>query len=74
MLPRNTKKQLTKEERKRREKLLERYSYDLDEVVENEDGEAEIQYKDRNETKEINTGKQFYYYHYFILNNCFYIN
>ncbi|GBB94673.1 hypothetical protein RclHR1_00240021 [Rhizophagus clarus] len=55
MLPRNAKKQLTKEERKRRDKLLERYSYDLDEVVENEDGEAEIQYRDRNETKEINT-------------------
>ncbi|RGB27873.1 hypothetical protein C1646_673671 [Rhizophagus diaphanus] len=54
MLPRNTKKRLTKEERKRREKLLERYSYDLDEVIENEDGEAEIQYKDKNETKEIN--------------------
>jgi len=54
MLPHNTKKQLTKEERKRREKLLARYSYDLDEVVENEEGEAEIQYKDRGETKEIN--------------------
>lgn len=58
MLPRITKKQLTKEDRKRREKLLERYSYDLDEVIENEDGEAEIQYKDRNETKEINEGNK----------------
>ncbi|CAG8557579.1 13649_t:CDS:2 [Funneliformis caledonium] len=50
---RNPKKQLTKEERKRREQLLARYSYELDEVVENEDGEAEIQYKDRSAIKEI---------------------
>ncbi len=60
---RNPKKQLTKEERKKREKLLARYSYDLDEVVENEDGEAEIQYKDRSETKGINDGR-----YYFIIN------
>ncbi|RIA99277.1 hypothetical protein C1645_478633 [Glomus cerebriforme] len=57
---RNTKKQLSKEERKRREKLLARYSYDLDEVVENEDGEAEIQYKDRSETKEINNSTYYF--------------
>jgi hypothetical protein len=60
--PRNPKKQLTKEERKKREQLLARYSYDLDEVVENEYGEAEISYKDRSETKEINSGKYFIFY------------
>ena len=57
MLSRSTKKQLTKEERKKREKLLARYSYDLDEIVENEDGEAEIKYKDRSEIKEISNGR-----------------
>ena len=57
---RNPKKQLTKEERKRRDQLLARYSYDLDEIVENEDGEAEIQYKDKSETKVINNGR-FYF-------------
>lgn len=61
---RNPKKQLTKEERKKREQLLAKYSYDLDEVVENEDGEAEIRYKDRSETKEVNNGKYFILYYF----------
>jgi len=40
-------KELTKEEReeqKRKERLLQQYAYDLDEIVENSDGEAEIVY------------------------------
>ncbi|KAJ1569026.1 hypothetical protein HK405_010881 [Cladochytrium tenue] len=36
--------QLSKEERRRREMLLRTYGYEADEVVENEDGEAEILY------------------------------
>src|SRR5581483_8594348 len=63
----NPKKQLTKEERKRRDQLLARFSYDLDEIVENEYGEAEIQYKDRSEIKETNNGR-FYFYVLIILN------
>nr|CAG8545317.1 9882_t:CDS:2 [Entrophospora candida] len=35
-------KKLEQEERKKREQLLAKYSYDFDEIVENEDGEAEI--------------------------------
>jgi hypothetical protein len=41
----NNKPILTKEERRKRELLLKTYGYDVDEIVEGEDGEAEILYK-----------------------------
>ncbi|CAO3683852.1 unnamed protein product [Umbelopsis ramanniana] len=40
-------KQLTKEEKAQRERLMREYGYDLDEVVEGANGETEILYKDR---------------------------
>jgi hypothetical protein len=51
MSSRHISKDMTKEERKKREALLAKYAYDLDEMVEGEDGETEIQYKDRSGTK-----------------------
>ncbi|KAL1936783.1 hypothetical protein VTP01DRAFT_917 [Rhizomucor pusillus] len=47
-------KQLTKEERAQREKLMQQYGYDLDEIRENEQGEAEVVYKDRSNSKRSN--------------------
>ncbi|KAI1314924.1 hypothetical protein EDD11_001561 [Mortierella claussenii] len=47
MSSRHVVKNMTKEERKKREALLAQYAYDLDEMVEGEDGELEIVYKDR---------------------------
>ncbi|KAG0054442.1 hypothetical protein BGZ83_011236 [Gryganskiella cystojenkinii] len=47
MSSRHVVKNMTKEERKKRDALLAQYGYDLDEMVENEDGEMEIVYKDR---------------------------
>ncbi|KAF9910685.1 hypothetical protein BX616_010797 [Lobosporangium transversale] len=47
MSSRHVVKNMTKEERKKREALLAQYAYDLDEMVEGEDGEMEIRYKDR---------------------------
>lgn len=49
-------KQLTKEERAQREKLMQQYGYDLDEIRENEQGEAEVVYKDRSNSKRSNEG------------------
>ncbi|KAI8138954.1 hypothetical protein BJV82DRAFT_673063 [Fennellomyces sp. T-0311] len=46
-LRRNHAKQLTKEERAQRERLMQQYGYDLDGVRENAKGETEIVYKDR---------------------------
>ncbi|KAJ3129461.1 hypothetical protein HK098_001228 [Nowakowskiella sp. JEL0407] len=43
------KKELTKEEKKKRELLLNQYGFDGEEVVENESGESEILYKGRND-------------------------
>lgn len=40
-------KQLSKEEKAQRERLMREYGYDLDEVVEGANGETEIIYKDR---------------------------
>ncbi|CAM0136707.1 hypothetical protein VKS41_003516 [Umbelopsis sp. WA50703] len=40
-------KQMTKEERARRERLMREYGYDLEDVVEGANGETEIVYKDR---------------------------
>ncbi|KAF9583668.1 hypothetical protein BGW38_008902 [Lunasporangiospora selenospora] len=40
-------KEMSKDERKRRDALLAQYGYELDDVVEGEDGETEIMYKDR---------------------------
>lgn len=37
---------MTREERAKREQLLAQYGYQLDDVVEGADGEAEIMYKD----------------------------
>lgn len=51
MSSRHITKDMTKEERKKREALLAKYAYDLDELVEGDDGETEIQYKDRSGTK-----------------------
>ncbi|KAI9205263.1 uncharacterized protein BJ171DRAFT_501540 [Polychytrium aggregatum] len=42
--PHNAPKVLTKEERKQREALLAQYGYDIDQVVENANGETEIVY------------------------------
>ncbi|KAF9115580.1 hypothetical protein BGX27_007317 [Mortierella sp. AM989] len=47
MSSRHIVKNMTKEERKKREALLAQYAYDLDEMVEGDDGEMEIMYKDR---------------------------
>ncbi|KAF9183192.1 hypothetical protein BGZ51_004194 [Haplosporangium sp. Z 767] len=47
MSSRHIVKNMTKEERKKREALLAQYGYDLDEMVEGADGEMEIVYKDR---------------------------
>ncbi|KAF9352569.1 hypothetical protein BGX26_009654 [Mortierella sp. AD094] len=47
MSSRHVVKNMTKEERKKREALLAQYAYDLDEMVEGDDGEMEIVYKDR---------------------------
>lgn len=35
---------------------MQQYGYDLDEIRENEQGEAEIVYKDRSGTKKTNEG------------------
>ncbi|RKP06021.1 hypothetical protein THASP1DRAFT_25583 [Thamnocephalis sphaerospora] len=48
--PVNIVKEMTREERERRERLLARYGFDLDEIVETADGETEIVYKDRTES------------------------
>jgi hypothetical protein len=42
-------KQMTKEERAQRERLMREYGYDLEEVVEGANGETEIVYKDRSQ-------------------------
>ncbi|KAG0199002.1 hypothetical protein BGX28_007631 [Mortierella sp. GBA30] len=47
MSSRHVVKNMTKEERKKRDALLAQYGYDLDEMVEGADGEMEIAYKDR---------------------------
>ncbi|KAG0363093.1 hypothetical protein BC939DRAFT_488777 [Gamsiella multidivaricata] len=47
MSSRHVVKNMTKEERKKRDALLAQYGYDLDEMVEGADGEMEIVYKDR---------------------------
>ncbi|KAG0233757.1 hypothetical protein BGW42_007217 [Actinomortierella wolfii] len=47
MSSRHVIKNMTKEERKRREALLAQYGFDMDEIVEGADGELEISYKDR---------------------------
>ncbi|KAF8906933.1 hypothetical protein BGZ58_006235, partial [Dissophora ornata] len=47
MSSRHVVKNMTREERKKREALLAQYDYDQDEIVEGEDGEMEIVYKDR---------------------------
>ncbi|KAF9282534.1 Protein transport protein S9 plasma membrane t-SNARE [Mortierella alpina] len=47
MSSRHVIKNMTKEERKKRDALLAQYGYDLDEMVEGADGEMEIIYKDR---------------------------
>ncbi|KAG0328364.1 hypothetical protein BGZ99_005547 [Dissophora globulifera] len=47
MSSRHVVKNMTKEERKKRDALLAQYGYDLDEMVEGDDGEMEIVYKDR---------------------------
>ncbi|KAF9408407.1 hypothetical protein BGZ94_002321 [Podila epigama] len=47
MSSRHVVKTMTKEERKKRDALLAQYGYDLDEMVEGDDGELEIVYKDR---------------------------
>ncbi|KAF9432812.1 hypothetical protein BGZ76_010293 [Entomortierella beljakovae] len=47
MSSRHVVKNMTREERKKREALLAQYAYDLDEMVEGDDGEMEIVYKDR---------------------------
>ncbi|GJJ72394.1 hypothetical protein EMPS_04751 [Entomortierella parvispora] len=47
MSSRHVVKNMTKEERKKRDALLAQYGYDLDEMVEGADGELEIVYKDR---------------------------
>jgi hypothetical protein len=47
-------KQLTKEEKAQRERLMREYGYDLEEVVEGADGETEILFKDRSKKS---TGK-----------------
>lgn len=40
-------KQMTKEERAQRERLMREYGYDLEDVVEGANGETEIVFKDR---------------------------
>ncbi|KNC98581.1 uncharacterized protein SPPG_06266 [Spizellomyces punctatus DAOM BR117] len=45
------KKQLSKEEKQARERLLAQYGYDLDEVVETADGEVEFIYKGKKDDK-----------------------
>jgi hypothetical protein len=40
-------KQLTKEEKAQRERLMREYGYDMEEIIETADGETEIVYKDR---------------------------
>ncbi|KAG0265504.1 hypothetical protein DFQ27_000583 [Actinomortierella ambigua] len=47
MSSRHVVKNLTKEERRKREALLAQYGFDMDEIVEGDDGELEISYKDR---------------------------
>ncbi|KAG0246257.1 hypothetical protein B0O80DRAFT_254346 [Mortierella sp. GBAus27b] len=47
MSSRHVVKNMTKEERKKRDALLAQYGYDLDEMVEGDNGEMEIVYKDR---------------------------
>ncbi|KAF9922540.1 hypothetical protein FBU30_007326 [Linnemannia zychae] len=47
MSSRHVVKNMTKEERKKRDALLAQYGYDLDEMVESANGEMEIVYKDR---------------------------
>ena len=53
MSSRHVIKNMTKEERKKRDALLAQYGYDLDEMVEGADGEMEIVYKDRSKGSEI---------------------
>ncbi|KAJ3094039.1 hypothetical protein HDU97_008662 [Phlyctochytrium planicorne] len=43
-------KQLSKEERRRRDQFLSKYAYDVDEIVEGADGEAEVLYKGSSST------------------------
>jgi hypothetical protein len=50
-------KELSREERERREKLIARYGFELDEIVETADGETEIIYKDRSESSQSTQGK-----------------
>ncbi|KAJ3088995.1 hypothetical protein HK102_007447 [Quaeritorhiza haematococci] len=51
------KKKMSKEEMQRRERLLAQYGYDLDEVVEREDGEVEILYKGSGSSSADSNGK-----------------
>ncbi|KAL2918988.1 hypothetical protein HK105_201258 [Polyrhizophydium stewartii] len=44
-------REMTKEERRARERVLAQYGYDLDEVVETEDGEVEILYKGESDSR-----------------------
>ncbi|KAJ3330296.1 hypothetical protein HDU76_006013 [Blyttiomyces sp. JEL0837] len=46
----SAKSQMTKEERRKRDQLLKTYGWDVDEIVENENGEAEILYKGASST------------------------
>ncbi|KAF9198006.1 hypothetical protein BGZ49_001306 [Haplosporangium sp. Z 27] len=54
MSSRHVVKNMTKEERKKRDALLAQYGYDLDEMVEGADGEMEIVYKDRSSKSSSN--------------------
>ncbi|KAF9928824.1 hypothetical protein BGZ67_006750 [Mortierella alpina] len=56
MSSRHVIKNMTKEERKKRDALLAQYGYDLDEMVEGADGEMEIVYKDRSKASGAASG------------------
>ncbi|KAJ3115601.1 hypothetical protein HDU96_000358 [Phlyctochytrium bullatum] len=43
---------ISKEERRRREQLLAKYAYDIDEIVEGADGEAEVLYRGQEKVSE----------------------
>ncbi|KAI8852014.1 hypothetical protein BC829DRAFT_91315 [Chytridium lagenaria] len=50
------KKVLTKEERRKRDQLLAKYGYDVDEIVEGADGEAEFVYRGDTSVPELSIG------------------
>ncbi|KAJ3215375.1 hypothetical protein HDU67_000531 [Dinochytrium kinnereticum] len=49
------KKMLTKEERRKRDQLLAKYGYDVDDIVEGADGEAEVVYKGESSSNDFNS-------------------